>query len=423
MTFDPTDPSLRPPRARPQLYRRDVLRGGLWLTAGVGAASLLAACGGDSGGGSGSATEYPLATPDNPVTLPIFDDNPAIADGLEPENVGVLKVLNYADYMAPGVKKDFAEKYGAEVQVTPYNNYDEMLNKLNQPGAAFDVVFPGPSILSRLVYGKLLQPVNQSYVPNLKNVWPEYQDPWYDQGSQYTVPYTVYTTGIGYRSDRVSDASEGYKLLWDPTYKGKAGVLDDAGEALGMAMLAWGITDDINTNDPEYVNAAKDKLNELTDLVDIKIDITQYETIANGRFTVHQAWSGDMIAGQYYVVKPDTPDVLGYWVPEERSQRVIGNDNIAIPKSSPSPVLAHTFVDYILDNKVSLKNFGWNGYQPPMTKLGPDFLIDQGYVPDNLLSAVVEQDDFTEGHQFYEQTIPVQNMWLQAFQEFKSGGG
>ena len=227
MTFDPNDPMFkRGPGPRPQLHRRDVLRGGMWLAAGATSVPLIAACGGDDDGGTAptDGAAYPLARPEDPVTLPIYDDNQPIADGLQPENVDVLKVLNYADYMGPGVMKDFQEEYGAEIQVTPYNNYDEMLNKLNQPGAAFDVVFPGPSVLSRLVYAKLLQPFNQTYIPNLKNVWEEYQDPWYDQGSQYTVPYTVYTTGIGYRTDRVSDPSEGYKMLWNPEYAGEIGV-------------------------------------------------------------------------------------------------------------------------------------------------------------------------------------------------------
>jgi spermidine/putrescine transport system substrate-binding protein len=253
-------------------------------------------------------------------------------------------------------------------------------------------------------------------------LWPEYQDPWYDQGSQYTVPYTVYTTGIGYRADRVSDPSEGYLMLWNPEYEGSIGVIDDAGEALGMAMLAWDITDDVNTGDPEIINAAKDKLNELIPL-GVSIDITQYETIASGKFTVHQAWSGDLLAARWYLPKGETTEVLGYWVPESKSEVVIGNDNIAIPKSSPSPVLAHTFINDLLDEAVSEKNFNWNGYQPPLTKLSAEYLIDQGYISENLMSAVVVPEDFAEGIQFYEQTPAVQNLWLQAFQEFQSGGG
>jgi len=412
------------PSAASQVNRRSFLGGSFALALGAaGGSSLLAACGGDSGGGpaGGSAGAYPLARPDDPVTLPIFDDNQPIESGLEPEKADALRVLNYADYMAPGVMKDFQKKYGAEVQVTPYNNYDEMLTKISAPGAAFDVVFPGPSVMSRMVYGQLLQPFQHSYLPNLTNAWPEYQDPWYDLGSQYSVPYTVYTTGIGYRSDRVSDPSEGYRMLWNPEYSGKMGVLDDSGEALGMAMLAWDITRDINTDDPELINAAKDKLNELIPL-GVKVDITQYDTIANGKFTVHQAWSGDMIAARWYLAGGATKQDLGYWIPESKADVVIGNDNICIPKSSPSPVLAHAFINSILDNTIAEKNFNWNGYQPPLTKLNAEYLIDKGYITENLMSAVVVPEDFESGIKFYEQTPAVENLYLAAFQEFQSGG-
>ena len=428
MPFDPK-PTDRAPEWRPQLHRRDVLRFGALAAVGLGAAPLLAACtreNAPSPGGTGASGgigdgPYPLARPDAPVRLPIFDDNPAIASGQQVEKVAALRVLNYADYIAPKVKKQFAEKYDVEVQVTPYNNYDEMLTKITAPGAAFDVVFPGPSYLSRMVYGKLLQPLQQSYLPNMKNLWPEYQDPWYDQGSQYTVPYVVYTTGVGYRADRVSDPSEGYQMLWNDKYAGKMGVIDDSSEALAMAMLAWDITRDINTADASLVAAAQAKLDELIPL-GVKVDITQYETISSGKFTVHQAWSGDMLAAPGYLPNGVSTDVLGYWVPEANTDRVIGGDNIAIPKSSPSPVLAHTFINDLLDNEIAERNFSWNGYQPPLTKLSADYLISQGYIKENLLSAVVVPEDFVSELQFFEVPPAVSNMWLAAFQAFQSGG-
>ena len=91
-----------------------------------------------------------------------------------------------------------------------------------------------------------------------------------------------------------------------------------------------------------------------------------------------------MIAGQYYLPKGESTDVLAYWRPRPNSDRVIGSDIIAIPKSASKPVLAHLMINDLLDNDISLRNFGWNGYQPPITKLSPQYLIDEGYIPANL---------------------------------------
>ncbi len=422
MDFDPNDPAIRRPGPRPQLARRDVLRGGFWLTVGLGAAPLLSACGDGSSGSESGKAPYPLARPDDPVTLPLKSSNPAIEDGLEPESGGSFKILNYDQYMAPGVMKKFGEDHGVSVQVTPYSNYDEMLAKIRAPGESFDMVFPGPSVMSKMVYTELLQPLNHSYVPNITNLWPEYQDPWYDRGARYTVPYTVYGTGVLYRADRVSEVpTNGYDLLWDEQYSGKVYLLDDMQEALGMSMLRNDITTDINTSNPEYVNEARDSLKELIDLVKIKANVNAYSEVPEGTATIHQAWSGDPIAGQYYLPKGETPEVLGYWRPDDPKQRVIGSDVIAIPKSAEKPVLAHMFINDLLDNKISLWNFGWNGYQPPLNKLSAPYLIDQGYIPENLMNAVVLPEDFDAGLTFYEVSPSTETLWRTAWSQFKAG--
>jgi spermidine/putrescine transport system substrate-binding protein len=129
-----------------------------------------------------------------------------------------------------------------------------------------------------------------------------------------------------------------------------------------------------------------------------------------------------VIAGQYYLPKGETPEVLGYWVPEESSKRVTGNDCIAIPKSAQKPVLAHMFLNDLLDNDISLRNFGWNGYQPPLNKLSADYLVDQGYIPDNLMNAVVVPDDFKTGLTFYEVAPATEAIWRQSWSKFKAGG-
>jgi spermidine/putrescine transport system substrate-binding protein len=424
MDFDPKDPALRRRRPRPELARRDVLRGGLWLTLGLGVAPWLASCSDDKSStqAQSGAAPYPLARPDSPVTLPIKDSNPAIEDGLDPETGGAFKILNYAEYMAPGVMKDFGKEHGVQVQVTPYSNYDEMLAKIRAPGESFDLVFPGPSVLSKMVFTELLQPLNQSYVPNLKNVWPEYQDPWYDRGARYTVPYTIYGTGVFYRADRVKSVPEnGYDLMWDEQYAGKVYLLDDMQEAIGMSLLRNGISTDINTSNPEFIHKATDSLVDLIDLVKIKTDVNAYSEVPEGTATVHQCWSGDPIAGQYYLPKGVGTEVLAYWRPDDPAKRVIGSDNIAIPKSASKPVLAHLLINDLLDNKIGLRNFGWNGYQPPLTKLSAQYLIDQEYIPNNLMNAVVVPKDFDTGLTFYEVSPSTEALWRTSWSEFKAG--
>lgn len=393
----------------------------MWLSAGVAGGPLLAACGGNDA--DRFVDKYPLATPDEPVTLEIFDDLPPIEDGLSPETGGSFRILNYADFINPAVIKDFEARYDVEVEVTPYGNFDAMMNKLTAPGAYFDVVYSGPSIMSQQVYNKLFQPFNQTYLPNLKNVWPEFQDPWYDQGARYTAPYGIFSTGIGYRADEVDEVPEnGYMMLWDPQYKGKAGIFDDASDSLSMAMLAWDITMDVNTGNEEFINAAKDKLIELIDLVGIKTSIDQYETIANGTYNVHQAWSGDMVAAPYYLPQGQTADAVGYWKPPS-SETLVGNETMSVGSGAEKPVLAHMWINELLDNEIGKANFEWTGYQPPITKITADSLVDEGLIPENLTSAVVVREDFSTGLQYFEQPVEVGALWLQAFQEFQASSG
>ena len=58
----------------------------------------------------------------------------------------------------------------------------------------------------KFIAQQLMLPLNHSYLPNLeKNIWPELQDPFYDRGSRYTVPYVVWMDGIGWRNDKIGN--------------------------------------------------------------------------------------------------------------------------------------------------------------------------------------------------------------------------
>jgi spermidine/putrescine transport system substrate-binding protein len=420
MVFHPKQRSLWPP----SMSRREALRlmGGAAMAGG-----LLAGCG--SGGGSSSAVKVVVGTRDRPVKQPLYEDNPMIESGLEPEK-GPLRVYNWADYMYTRVLKDFEEEVGVEVELTTFYNLEEATRKLRTGKVDFDVFVPTAEIIPKFVAGKLLQPLNHSYLPNLeKNVWPMLASPYYDQGSRYTVPYTVYLTGIGWRTDMVSAdvaaMDNPWEAFWDPEYKGIAGLYDDYRETIGVGMYKSGITD-INGAKKSDLDAATDNLVELTDLVDIRYTIDgAYAKLPEGVFGIHQAWSGDMVNAPYYMPKGGDPSVLRFvWPPKAQGGAggYVSNDSLGVLNGAEHPVLGHMFLNYMLDDKVAIKNFSWNAYQPPINALNPDKLVSDGTIRKNLATTVIEQSDFDMG-QTPEQLTPEEDkQWLEAWSRVQQGG-
>lgn len=381
-----------------------------------------------------SGWPYPLARQDKPVTWNIFPENKAIASGLQPEKNATLEIYNWDQYLWPKVVNDFAAQYNCKVNITTFNNMDEALAKMRTGQLEFDIFFPTIDVLGKLISSKLLQPLNHDYVPNLPaNVWDAYQDPFYDQGWQYTVPYVIYTTGIGYRRDVITDdqirsMSNPYDIFWDPKYKGQVGIYDDYREAISMTLLRKGITD-LNTTDASAITQAGQDLIDLLNAANVRTSINgAYLGLPKGQYQIHQAWSGDIAASWFYVPKATMANyqTMGYWYPKDRVGAV-NNDCMVVPSGAKNPVLAHLFLNYMLDYKNSMDNFSWIGYQVPQKKADPQTLTTttsvQGepYVWPWLIDAVVQESDFQTGLLELELTPDVDALWHDAWSKFQSG--
>ena len=398
------------------LSRRRLLQVG--ALAAVAGGGVLAGCGRERN--PVSAAGIALSRPDNPVRLPFHPDVPAIADGLAPETGGVLKIFNYAEYLNPDVVTAFGQEHGVEVEVTTFVTQDEALAKLATPGLDFDIYFPTTDIIGKAVAAKLLQPLNHTYLPNLANAWSALQDPFYDLGSQYSVPYVAFTTGIGYRTDVVDSLpANGWDLMWDTKHAGKVYLLEDPREALSLAMLREGKFD-LNTEDPGTIARAGEVLAALVDAVNVKVGISAYQLLADGQASVHHAWSGDIVNAQYYLPDGVGPEILGYWYPEDL-QGPVGTDTIAIPASATKPVLAHLFLNHLLDNDVAVQNFGYTGYQPALSVATPDLLVGDGWIPENLVSAVITPDHYSKGLQELQLSPDGEALWLDEWAKFRAG--
>ncbi len=428
------------------MTRREILKRSAAASLALpGAAALLDACSkpgsnvvGAHANGPGvgkfwpAGSAFPLARQDAPVSWKLWRQ--PIKSGLAPEKGATLQIYNWADYIFTKVVKEFCAAYNCSYQITTFNNTDEALAKMRTGQLQFDIFFPTPDILGKLITRQLLQPLSHSYIPHLaSDTWQTYQNPFYDQGWHYTVPYTVYTTGIGYRRDVIPDAqinsmSNPYDIYWDAKFKGKVGIYDDYREAISLGLLKNDITD-LNTGNPKYINKAQSTLVSLINAVNVRKDINgSYIGIPKGTYDIHQAWSGDMVAAWGYTPKQNMKgyETVGYWYPSDRKGPVF-NDLITIPASSQNPVLAHHFLDWMMTYKNAMLNFSWNGYQPPQRQADPATLTTTKsyygvpYVFPWLSDAIVHESDFHTGY-FEEELSPqVDQLWHNAWQAFTAG--
>ena len=426
MVYHPRDPAHR------SVTRRDFLRRS--LAAGVAlpsAAAILAACGGNDGDGGpgpgdGNGVDFSLTpTPDSPVKYPIYDDNPMIASGLDPETDTTFTVFNWIDYLWPKKLRDFGEKYGVKTELTTFYNSETAVERIRSGELQADIYFPTYDYLPRLVAAKLMQPLNHDYLPNIANLWPSIQSPFYDQDSQYSVPYTIYTTGIEYLRPEVAkvpeDYDDPYDIFWDAANAGKVGLYDEYREVFSMALLRNGV-EDINTGDEAAIEQAKEDIIDLIATTEARLTINgAYAKLPAGTFYVHQSWSGDTVAAQYYVANGYKATDLGFWFPGTGG--VIGNDMMAIPANAKNPVLAHLFINFLLEDKTALQNFGWVGYQPPLTSIEPDTLVKDGWVAENIKTAVVTEDQFATNKLILPLDPNIDATYLDAWEEITSGAG
>ena len=405
---------------RPLMSRR----GFLTRTAGAGLAalaggSLLEACA-PALAGSGTV---PLPRPANPVRWPVYADNQPVKTGLPPETGATLQVYNWVAYVNQAVLNNFAKRYNCKVQLTTFNTMNEAIAKL-RAGLSFDVLMGVTvDVLGQLIEPKLVQPLNHSYLPNISQAWPDFTNPFYDLGWQYTVPYTIYTTGMAWRKDLVHEnpyaMRNPWAMPWQGKYKGKVAILDDYRESISLGLMKNGIFN-LNTTDLGQIALSRRSLEDLSSLVNVKIDNNDYTEVPTGETWIHHAWSGDMAAAYQYMPKGVPVEAVGYWFPPD-GKGPVANDTNTVLRSATNPVLAHLFLNYLEDLPNALENISYNGYMQPLTGVTPQRLVTEKILPKSLISTVVLPSDFRHGVAELQLPVDTDALWQQAWLVVSNG--
>ena len=268
----------------------------------------------------------------------------------------VLHLYNWNNYIAPETVKHFEADCKCKVVQDYYGAMEEMLAKLAAGAKGYDVVVPTGFALPPLIKQGLVQPLDKSKIPNLKNMNTSFMNTQFDPGNKYSVPYAFTTTLIGYNDKKIKELGidpTSWAVIFDPAVlskiKGKVTVLDDPKELFAAAMMYNGF--DPNSTDIKQWQKAKDTIIKAKPFWAAFNNQSYIKELTVGNIWVAHGYSNDMFQANTDAHTAKRPFGIAYSLQKEGN--TLSVDNMMVMKSAPRPDLAFKFINFMLDGKNS----------------------------------------------------------------------
>ncbi len=326
--------------------RAFVGRAGSLALASTGLSAALAACGGAEGAAerSGGQAAAPQAnTPKTPLTE--------------------VDWSNWTLYVDPKELRRLERRTGLEVNYTEdVNDNNEFFGKVRQPleqnrPIGRDLVVLTDWMTARWIRLGYLRPIDKRNVPNARNLQPTLQNPTFDRGRRFSLPWQSGMTAIGYNKRAVGEIRS-IKQLFDPKFKGKVTMLTEARDSASLVLLMNGIRPERATID--QVLQAIETIDEANRAGQIRRftgnDYTK--DLTSGNVDLAVAYSGDMVQ-----LKADNPE-LEFVIPEEGA--VIWSDNMMVPEGAEQAYAAEVVMNYFYDPQVAARTAAYVNYVTPV---------------------------------------------------------
>ena len=335
-----------------RLNRRDFLiRGGLMGAGALSLPALLAACGSDSGstadtvGGGGDSSLF-------------FENWPGYMDE---ETIGLFQA-------ASGVSLKYTEAFNDN------NEYFAKIQPEMSKGKTIapDILAPTFWMAARLVQLGWVQKLPKADIPNFVNLRDDLSGQSWDKNDEYHLPYQSGIAGIAYNAKITGRELKSVSDLFDPTFKGKIGMLTEMRDTIGLILMGEGKKiSDITTFDA--ASAGFDKLEKAKSEGQIRsfTGNDYVDDLSAGNFAACVAWSGDVLQ-----LTKDNPDVK-FIIPEEGGTSWY--DTMVWMKGSENGDAVAKWMNFLYDpvNAARLTSFVQylspvKGVQEELVKMGGD---------------------------------------------------
>jgi len=368
--------------------RRGVLAG----AGGLGAAGLLAACGGGSSSSAG--------------------DKNTVRWGNWPL---------YLDFDSKTKKYPTLEKFSKESGITAkyfedYNDNDEFFGKVQAQlklgqDIGYDLVTPTDWMAARWIRLGYTQKFDAANIPNKVNIIDSLSSPSFDPKREQSLTWQGIMSGFGWNVEKNPKGVHTLDELFAPQNKGKIVVLSEMRDTIGIIAKAQGVNLQTIT-EAQFMNAVDFMAKKIADGWIRGVKGNDYaQDLTSGDATAVIGWSGDM-----FILKSENEGKFDFAIPESGS--TISGDNLMIPSTATADGKANAekLINYYYEPAVAAEVAAYvnyvcpvNGAQAEMEKIDPKLATSPFIFPDAATSKKLSV--------FRSLTPAEETSWGEAFQK------
>ncbi len=367
--------------------RRAVLAG----AGGLGAAGLLAAC----GGGSDSAESANSVRWGN---WPLYLD-------YDEETKKYPTLDKFSE--ATGIKAEYFEDY---------NDNDEFYGKVQAQlklgeDIGYDLVTPTDWMAARWIRLGYTQKFDVANIPNKSNILDSLAAPSFDSTREHSLTWQGIMSGFGWNTEKNPKGIRTLDELFAPQNKGKIVVLSEMRDTIGIILLSQGVNLQTVTED-QFMNAVDFMSKKIADGWIRGVKGNEYaEDLTSGDATAVIGWSGDM-----FILKAENEGKFDFALPD--SGGTISGDNLMIPStaSAEGKANAEKLINFYYDPAIAAEVAAYVNYvcpvkgaQEEMEKIDPDLASSPFIFPDAAMSSKLNV--------FRSLTPAEETAWSEAFQK------
>jgi spermidine/putrescine transport system substrate-binding protein len=366
--------------------RRAVLAG----AGGLGAAGLLAACGGSDSADSANSLRW--------GNWPLY--------------------LDYDEETKkyPTLEK-FIEQTGiAATYFEDYNDNDEFFGKVQAQlklgeDIGYDLVTPTDWMAARWIRLGYTQKFDAANIPNKSNIVDSLASPSFDANREQTLTWQGIMGGFGWNVEKNPKGIRTIDELFAPQNKGKIVVLSEMRDTIGIILLSQGVNLQTVTED-QFMNAVDFMAKKISDGWIRGVKGNEYaEDLTSGDATAVIGWSGDM-----FILKAENEGKFDFALPD--SGGTISGDNFVIPStaSAEGKANAEKLINFYYEPAIAAEVAAYVNYvcpvkgaQAEMEKIDPALAASPFIFPNAAMSAKLNV--------FRSLTPAEETTWSEAFQK------